>query len=231
MWKRLWVAATVAVGLVVAAVLVVQGAEKPKLKALIIHGQNGHDWRATTPVLKKILEETELFQVEVATSPPRGADMSGFKPNFAAYDVVISNYQGDEWPEETKKAMVDYVAGGGGLVIYHFALAAFPNWKEWNEMIGLAGCGGRNEKHGPYVYFENGKLIYDDSPGRAGGHGPMQEFALDVRAADHPIMQSLPPRFAYVKDELYGWLWGPAKNLTILATAYAPERKRWFGPT
>ncbi|MCR4410816.1 MAG: hypothetical protein NUV77_00150, partial [Thermoguttaceae bacterium] len=45
-------------------------------KALIVDGQNGHNWKETTPVLKKLLEETKLFSVDVATSPPRKADMS-----------------------------------------------------------------------------------------------------------------------------------------------------------
>ena len=111
-------------------------------KALIVTGQNGHDWKATTPVLKKIIEDTGLFTVDVALSPPKIAvpkgqkpklaDMSGFQPDFAKYQVVISNYQGDPWSEATKAALVDYVRNGGGLVIYHFALAAFPEWKEYN---------------------------------------------------------------------------------------------------
>ena len=29
----------------------------------------------------------------------------------------------------------------------------------------------------------------------------------------------------HVTDELYGWLRGPAKNLTVLATAFAPKDK------
>ncbi len=85
-------------------------------KALIVDGQNGHNWKEATPILKKLLEETGLFSVDVATSPPKGQDMSGFKPNFAGYDVVISNYQGDSWPEETQQALGQYVKGGGGLV-------------------------------------------------------------------------------------------------------------------
>lgn len=195
------------------------------LKALIVDGQNGHDWQATTPVLKELLEETGRFTVDVATSPPRGEDMSGFKPEFAKYDVVVSNYQGDGWPEETKQAILDYVRGGGGLVIYHFACAAFPDWPEWNKMTGLGGWGGRNEKHGPYARWRDGKVVLDHSPGRGGAHGPMQEFALDVRDPDHPITKDLPPRFAHVEDELYGWLRGPAQNLTVLATAFAPKEK------
>ena len=195
----------------------------PPHKALLVDGQNGHDWKSTTPVLKILLEETGLFAVDVATSPPKGEDVSGFSPDFAAYDVVVSNYQGDSWPEETKKALVDYVSGGGGLVIYHFACAAFPDWKEYNEMSGLGGWGRRNESAGPYVRWREGKFVRDMTPGKGGGHGPAQEFQLVVREPNHPITKGLPPAFMHASDELYGWLRGPAKNLTVLATAFAPE--------
>jgi len=207
------------------AVLVSAAVAEPQMKALIVDGQNGHDWKATTPVLKQVIEETGLFAVDVATSPPRGQDMSGFKPAFADYDVVVSNYQGADWPEETKKALVDYVSGGGGLVIYHFACAAFPKWKDYNEMTGLGGWGGRNEKAGPYVRWRDGKIVRDMSPGRGGGHGPMQPFQIVIREPDHPITKGLPEKFMHVPDELYGWLRGPAKNLTVLATAFAPKEK------
>ncbi len=198
---------------------------QPSYKALIVDGQNGHKWAETTPVLKKLLEETKLFTVDVATSPAKGADMSGFQPDFAAYDVVVSNYQGAEWPDETKKALVDYVADGGGLLVYHFACAAFPKWREYNEMTGLGGWGGRNEKDGPYIRFRDGEFVRDMTPGRGGGHGPMQPFQVVVRNPDHPITQGLPEAFMHVPDELYGWLRGPAKNLTVLATAFAPKDK------
>ena len=155
--------------------------------------------------------------------------MSGFKPDFAAYDVVVSNYQGDAWPEETKKALADYVSGGGGLLIYHFACAAFPDWKEYNEMIGLGGWGGRDESAGPYVRWRDGKFVRDMTPGRAGRHGPPQEFQIVVRNPDHPITKGLPSAFMHPADELYGWLRGPAENLTILATAFAPKEKGGAG--
>ncbi len=204
-------------------------AAAPPYKALIVTGQNGHDWKGTTPVLWKLLEDTDLFMVDVATSPPKGHDMSGFKPDFAAYDVVISNYAGDSWPEETEKALVDYVGGGGGLVIYHFALSAFPDWKEYNRMIGLGGWGRRTAAAGPYVRWKDGKIQRQDIPGPTGKHGPMQPFQLVVREPDHPIMKGLPPVFAHVPDELYGWLRGPAENLTVLATAFAPKEKGGAG--
>ena len=130
-------------------------------KALIVTGQNGHNWKATTPVLEKLLDQTGLFTVDVATSPAKGQDMSGFAPKFADYQVVVLNYQGDPWPEPTKQAFVEYVKQGGGVVVYHFALAAFPEWKEYNQIIGLGGWGGRSEKAGPYVRWKDGKIVHE----------------------------------------------------------------------
>ncbi len=86
------------------AMLAVTAVAAPPYKALIVTGQNAHDWKGTTPVLWTLLTETNLFTVDVATSPPKGADMSRFKPNFADYAVVVSNYSGDDWPEDTKAA-------------------------------------------------------------------------------------------------------------------------------
>jgi type 1 glutamine amidotransferase len=219
MGRKHWFAA-LGIWLVLAAVAMAA----PKYKALIVTGQNGHDWKGTTPVLKTLLEETGLFAVDVATCPP-GKDTSGFKPDFKTYSVVVSNYQGAAWPEETKKALVDYVKGGGGLVIYHFALASFPDWKEYNDMIGLGGWGGRTEKAGPYVRWVDGKIVRQQIPGRTGSHGPMQPFQVVIREPNHPITQGLPEKFMQVPDELYGWLRGPAENLTVLATAFAPKEK------
>ncbi len=53
-------------------------------RALIIDGQNNHDWKHTTPVLKKILEDTWMFQVDVLTSPPKGGDFNSFQTGTTA---------------------------------------------------------------------------------------------------------------------------------------------------
>ena len=199
------------------------------LKVLLIDGQSNHDWRSTTPHLKKILEETGLFQVEVATSPVKAGDMSSFHPKFSDYAVVLTSYNGDPWPEETKAALVAFVRGGGGFVVVHAADNSFPEWPEYNEMIGVGGWGDRNEKWGPRLYWEDGKIVRDDSPGRGGSHGDRHNFQIITRAPDHPIMQGLPPAWMHATDELYDRLRGPAHNLTVLATAYSDPATRGTG--
>ena len=107
---------------------------------------------------------------------------------------------------------MDYVQDGGGLVVYHFACAAFPEWKQYNRMIGLGGWGKRSEQAGPYLRWRDGKVVRDSLPGKTGGHGPAHPFQLVVREPNHPIMQGLPPAFMHVSDEFYGWLRGPART-------------------
>src|SRR5262249_39367949 len=118
-------------------------------KVLIVDGQNNHAWQQTTPVLKKILEDAGM-SVEVATTPPKGGDMSAFKPDFAQYRVVVSNYNGDSWAADTNAAFEKYVREGGGFVSYHAADNSFPEWKEYNEMVAVGGWGNRTtDKFGP----------------------------------------------------------------------------------
>ena len=201
-----------------------------KLKALIVDGQNNHkNWPDTTKMMKKYLEQTGLFTVDVATTAPKGSDPS-FKPEFKKYAVVVSNYNGDAWPKETQAAFVDYVKSGGGFVVVHAANNAFGDWPEYNEMIGLGGWGGRNEKSGPYVYFdEAGKLVRDTSQGGGGHHGPQRPFAVVVRDAEHPVTKGMPREWLHVNDELYDKLRGPGANMRVLATAFADSTKGGSG--
>lgn len=194
-------------------------------KALIIDGQNNHDWKTTTPVLKKVIEATGLFEVEVLTTPGKGQDMSSVAPDFRKYAVVISNYSdfggGSAWPEATRKAFEDYVRSGGGFVSVHAADNAFPDWLEYNRMIGLGGWGGRTEKDGPYIRYRDGKMTRDMTPGRGGSHGKRHPFKVVTRDKAHPITKGLPAEWMHAEDELYDRLRGPAENLNVLATAFS----------
>lgn len=232
-------------------------AENPsdKVKVLIVDGQNNHgDWPKITAMMKQYLESSEKFTVDVERtkflwrgekwledysmddkeyqSKPKAVADPEFKPDFSKYDVVISNFGfgAAPWPDSTKTAFVEFMKNGGGFVSVHAADNSFPAWREYNEMIGLGGWGGRNEKSGPYVYLDDkGKLIRDDSKGGGGGHGPQHEFPIVVRDTDHPITKGLPSEFMHAKDELYERLRGPALNMNILATAFAAPKYRGSG--
>jgi len=199
-------------------------------KALVIDGQNNHDWRATTPVLKKILEENGLFQVDVATAPPHGADMSSFRPKFADYDVVVSNYNGDPWGPEANADFERYVRAGGGVVIYHAADNAFPDWKDYSEMIAVGGWAARSTgKNGVMVRWRDGNAVTDSTPKSCGNHGARLPFLVTIRDREHPITKGLPAAWIHAADELYDSLCGPAQNLTVLGTAHSEPQNHGTG--
>jgi type 1 glutamine amidotransferase len=162
--------------------------------------------------------------VEVATTPPKGGDMSTFKPDFSKYRVVVSNYNGEPWTKETNDAFEAFVRNGGGFVSYHAADNAFRDWKAYNEMIALGGWGDRNEKDGPYAKYRDGKLELDQKPGPGGHHGKRHSFLITTRDHKHPIVAGLSPMWMHVEDELYDSLRGPARNIDLLATAYSDPK-------
>jgi uncharacterized protein len=230
--------------------------KKAPVKVLIIDGQNNHDaWPKSTMMMKKYLESTGKFSVDIARTQFtwKGGKYSAdfplndgkkyedlakpkadpnFAPKFSNYDVVISNFGfgAADWPLATQKAFVDFVKSGGGFVSIHAADNSFPQWREYNEMIGLGGWGGRDQKSGPYVYYDDsGKVVRDQADGRGGGHGPQHEFSIVIRDEDHPITSGVPAQFMHTKDELYERLRGPAINMNILATAFAAPAKKGSG--
>jgi uncharacterized protein len=195
------------------------------IHVMLLDGESGgpyHQWQLVTQVLKKQLDETGLFQVDVVTAPPAGSDFSKFKPDFAKYQVVVWNYDApdERWPTDLKASFEKYVMDGGGFVSVHAADNAFPNWTAFNEMIGVGGWRGRNEKSGPLWYLNNGKLVSDNAAGPAGSHGRRTPFQVVVRQ-NHPITNGLPAMWMHQGDELYAHLRGPGKNMTVLATAYS----------
>jgi type 1 glutamine amidotransferase len=199
------------------------------IQVLLLDGQSAgafHNWKLTTPVLKKELEETGLFQVTVVTAPPSDGDFSNFKPEFSHYKVIVSNLDSPSWPENLRKQFEQFVSNGGGFVVVHAADNAFPDWPDYNLMIGIGGWRQRTEQAGPLWYFKDNKLVSDTSAGHAGIHGARRPFLIVTRQPEHPIMKGLPSAWMHATDELYGTLRGPGKNMTVLASAHSdPQNK------
>ena len=195
--------------------------ESKPLKALIITGQNNHNWELSSAFLEEIMEETKLFDVDIAISPAAGEDMSTFVVEFEPYDVVILDYNGDKWTQETRDNFEQYAKNGGGIVVYHAANNSFPDWDEYSKICALGGWEGRDETSGPYVYLENGTFVKDNSPGEGGSHGREHEYLVNAHNMDHPITKGLPKTWLHAKDELYDRMRGPANIKDFLYTAYS----------
>lgn len=224
-----------------------------KIKVLIIDGQNNHSaWPKTTLIMRDDLRATGKFDVDIARTKftwngkqeaaslrladvgptedlPRPKTDPDFKPDFSKYNVIVSNfgYQAAPWPEETQKAFEKYMHDGGGFVSVHAADNCFPEWLEYNRMIGVGGWGGRSPSAGPYVYInKDGKEVRDPGPGACGSHGPLNDFLITTRSQTSPIMKGLPAHWMHASDECYSRLRGPAENMEILATAAEPQKLR-----
>jgi putative membrane-bound dehydrogenase-like protein len=136
------------------------------------------------------------------------------------------NYNGREWSPEVKSAFVDYVNNGGGLVLIHAANNAFRNWDAFNDMIAI---GWRPADFGQCVTVDDAGKTVKGNCGGGSGHGSKHPFQVTVREAKHPIMQGLPPVWMHGRDELYHRMRGPAKNVTVLSSAFADPKQRGTG--
>ena len=65
--RTIWTAGLACLAVLLCAVG--QSQAQSKVRVIIIDGQNNHNWKATTPVMKKALEDSGRFSVDVATTP------------------------------------------------------------------------------------------------------------------------------------------------------------------
>jgi hypothetical protein len=204
--------------------------EKTKVRVVIIDGQNNHDWRSTTPFMKKELEDSGRFTVAVSSNLKPG-DAPGtvlsepFPPDLGRYDVVLSNYNGASWPKDFNDELdMRLKEGKIGLVIVHAANNAFGGWKEYNRMIGM---GWRDKNYGKRLKVDDeGKtVIVPKGEDRSTSHLYTGPFKINVRDPNHPITKGMPLEWMHARDELYDNLRGPIENIHLLATGIAPEGK------
>jgi len=169
------------------------GQAPPKIKVLILTGISNHNWRATTPALREILERTGRFDVRV-NEEGRGNGPETFLP----YDVLLLNYNdykqtaGPWWDDRARQALLDFVRGGKGLVCYHASNNAFWGWEEFDKLVGGT---------------------WRDTA----GHAPYHAYTVSIVDREHPVTKGMPASFAE-NDELYHQL-SLQPNIHVLATA------------
>lgn len=138
------------------------------VRILMLSGANNHDWRATTPALKRILEDGGQFVVDVETNVP------AMKPEvFKNYDAVLSNFNtfgqknpGAVWNAAMRAAFVDFIRSGHGLVVVHAGSAVFHDWPEFQQIATATW-------------------------GKGTSHGKMHTNEIHILAATHPITAGL----------------------------------------
>src|SRR3972149_4686094 len=114
-----WMTLSAVVALSTLAVAVPADDPKP-VRLLIITGDHGHDWKATTAYIQEFLPKDRV-QVDVTQTP--GKDLTA--DNLKKYDVLLLNYRDTPkgakespetvWSAENKQAILGAVRGGQGL--------------------------------------------------------------------------------------------------------------------
>jgi type 1 glutamine amidotransferase len=195
--------------------------EKGRIRVLILSGRNNHEWRTSTPHLRRILEATERFDVHV-TEEPAGLTAEALAP----YDVLVSDYCGPRWGDPAESAVQAFVRNGKGLVVVHAASYPFgvmavlgshmsntqvkqSAWTAWTGMVGA-----RWQEADPAKGIQRT------------GHDARHVYEVKWVDAAHPVAAGMPASFT-VSDELYrGFVFAP--SIHILATAFDDPK---FGGT
>ena len=170
-----------------------------KIKVLIITGDDVdvHHWKETTPAIRKILVDSGRFDVQVSEDlkPLESAD------TLKAYDVLVLNRFNRTAPlsDTGKQNLLDFVRGGKGLYVQHFASASFPKWDEFGKLCGRHWVMGTS------------------------GHAKRSPFVAQVTDGSHPITTGL--KMFEVDDELYARLQGK-EPIHVLVEADSPWSKK-----
>ncbi|MDZ7373812.1 MAG: ThuA domain-containing protein [candidate division KSB1 bacterium] len=185
---------TVGALLLVFCVCLASAQQAPGVKVLLITGESNHDWRATTLVMRQQLEEAGI-KVVVSEEPA----VLG-TPAAAAYDAIVLHYNRPQrWDSTTERGLIHLVRDlGKGLVVVHSSNNAFPGWKEFEEMIGLAWREGA-------------------------GHDRYGRFTVRIVDPEHPITSGLTD--FETTDELYRDL-TQYSPFHILAVAHSRDKDR-----
>lgn len=193
---------------------------------LIVSGQNNHDWERTVPHLENALKATDLFNVTISLTPPRGAEAEAWadwNPEFSAYDVVLLAYNGEMWPEGVRTDFEEYISGGGTAIVQHAANNPFRGWEAYEQMVGLLWR-GNDGGHGSFWDEEDGVVRIPPGEGKGAGHGRLHDWQITIRDESHPIVAGMPTVWMHPHDELYHGQRGPAEGLHVLATSWSdPE--------
>ena len=146
-----------------------------------------------------------------AFEPVPSDDLAQFLPeNLKGFDAVVLNNTSGPWitpsddamprlkaagdtkeavEQVLRKALLDFVSGGGGIVSIHFAIAGNSHWKEFQDLVG----------------------------GKFTGHPWNEEIGVTVEEPDHPLVAAFGGKDFRLADEIYEY--GPPydrANLRVL---------------
>ena len=141
--------------------------EPQLIRILLLSGRNNHEWKQTTPVLQNMFVKSGKFSIKTTERPDTLTSA-----DFLQTDVVLSNWnswpENDlRWPEQTEKALLNFIKNGGGFVTFHSSSSVFYKWPEFQE-------------------FTTAAWIMDST-----SHGKPSETNISITNKTHPVTKDL----------------------------------------
>ena len=199
--------------------------DEPK-RMLIVTGHNhpAHEWRSTTAVLIRVLENDPRVFVDVTEDPEFLANKK-----LNEYDSIVMNYS--SWDrkglsQQAKQGFVNFLKNGGGLSVIHFANGS------WTDTLP------NKESDWPEYRNKIVRRVWVHGSGNS-GHDAFGNFRVTKTQRSHPITEGL--KDFNTQDELYYRQQGPlpieplisaksrdTKKDEPMAWAYRYEKARVF---
>lgn len=169
--------------LVVLASFALQSGEPQKLKVLLITG--GHPFE-TQPFMD-VFERNTALTLTTASHGKSGAG-AWDRTDLANFDLIVLYDMPLQITEAQKANLKSIFQRGTGLVVLHHALVSYPDWPEYEQLIG-----GRYPKPPEGEPQVTNKVGYQHNV----------EVPIQIADAEHPITAGL--KDFMIRDEIY---WG-----------------------
>jgi type 1 glutamine amidotransferase len=146
----------------VAVVGMTRAADVPRpVRVLLVTGVDhpAHNWKATAPALKRLLEQDGRCTVRIVEDPDVLATDLVFQ-----HDVVLLHFRNEQplaHEAQARENLTRLVREGKGLVLIHFACGAFGDWPGFGDLAGMVWDGkNTHDPRGPFLV----KSTYSDHP-------------------------------------------------------------------
>ncbi len=170
-------------------------ANELKIRLAIITGGHGFDTR----VFPKLYEGLNDMAVEVRADKNPNAvfdDITDFK-----YDVIVLYNFNNTLSDTQKQNFVKLLDKGIGLVVWHHAFAAYPDWPEFEQIAGVKFWLKAGERNGAKI--------------AASGARNDVKLKLHIEDTNHPIAKGLSD-FELIDEPYIHQTW--ANDITVVVS-------------
>lgn len=182
----------------------------PVARNLLLSGGYFHPFHETAPLLADVLRSADI-ESDMTFDIEEGLRTLASDSSFDLVTVFALRWrmlhprfdeERDEWAfalsPEARRALLDHLDRGGGILALHTAAICFDDWDDWRTLVGASWNWERSM------------------------HPPPRTLRIDI-AADHAVVSGLEP--FEVEDEVYSFLDWEDDATPLLTCSYRGEHQ------